>query len=269
MRGRQNSRPMPSSGVSMMSLTLLLAVAAAVPVAMAAQPLPVEERTWMTTLRQAPPATRAKAVLAKMQLDEKLAMLHGADKEFDSGTLTGDRYVGNVIGNARLGIPQLNLNDGPQVLAAAAARPICLLVACHHRGTTPAALVHALLTLLPDSPQRYRRAFADGSKGSLPLGQPRCRLRPAGPERRCSSGGRAWATSSVRTARTSSWDRVSAWPECQPTAGISSIYQARIHTWASHLHSRRSLGSRVRVSSPTRSTLSRIIRWVLSPLIWI
>jgi hypothetical protein len=25
----------------------------------------------------------------------------------------------------------------------------------------------------------------------------------------------------------------------------------------------------VRVSSPTRSTLSRIIRWVLSPLIWI
>eukprot|EP01046_Picozoa_sp_COSAG06_P033397 COSAG06_NODE_3405_length_5390_cov_1.770176_3_plen_76_part_00 len=51
----------------MMSLVLLLAVAAAVPVVMAAQPLPVEERTWMTTLRQAPPETRAKAVLAKMR----------------------------------------------------------------------------------------------------------------------------------------------------------------------------------------------------------
>jgi len=39
-----------------------------------------------------------------MSLGEKIAMLHGA---------VGP-YVGNVVGNERLGIPPLNLNDGPQ-----------------------------------------------------------------------------------------------------------------------------------------------------------
>ena len=43
------------------------------------------------------------ALIAKMRLDEKLAMLHGVH----------DGYVGNVQGNTRLGIPPLNLNDGP------------------------------------------------------------------------------------------------------------------------------------------------------------
>lgn len=90
-------------------VALLLVAAAAAP-SSAAPPLPIEQRSWMTTLRDADPATRAKAVLAKMELDEKLAMLHGADKEFDNGSLHGMRYVGNVIGNKRLGIPQLNLN---------------------------------------------------------------------------------------------------------------------------------------------------------------
>ncbi len=69
-----------------------------------AEQLPMEERTWMTTLRAAPAETRAKALLAKMNQTEKLAMLHGI----------GAGYVGNVQGNTRLGIPQLNLNDGPQ-----------------------------------------------------------------------------------------------------------------------------------------------------------
>ena len=73
-------------------------------VAHASGPLPLEERTWMTTLRAAPAEVRAKALLAKMNQTEKLAMLHGI----------GAGYVGNVQGNTRLGIPQLNLNDGPQ-----------------------------------------------------------------------------------------------------------------------------------------------------------
>ena len=63
-----------------------------------------DERTWMTTLRAEPPEIRAKALLAKMNQSEKLAMLHGI----------GAGYVGNVQGNTRLGIPQLNLNDGPK-----------------------------------------------------------------------------------------------------------------------------------------------------------
>jgi hypothetical protein len=51
------------------------------------------------------PAQRAAALVSQMNLTEKIDMLHGWE---------GD-YVGNVIGNSRLGIPALNLNDGPQV----------------------------------------------------------------------------------------------------------------------------------------------------------
>ena len=51
------------------------------------------------------PASKAKAMLARMTLPEKIQMLHG----FDGG------YVGNVQPNTRLGIPVLNLNDGKQL----------------------------------------------------------------------------------------------------------------------------------------------------------
>ena len=56
------------------------------------------------------PAQRAAALLAQMNLTEKITMVHGWDGP----------YVGNVIANTRLGIPALNLNDGPQV------QPSCL-----------------------------------------------------------------------------------------------------------------------------------------------
>jgi beta-glucosidase len=63
-------------------------------------------------------------LLEKMTLPEKLAMLHGAvvpgwGTECYNKT-TGKipdatcAYTGNVVGNARLGIPPLHLNDGPQ-----------------------------------------------------------------------------------------------------------------------------------------------------------
>ena len=51
------------------------------------------------------PAQRAAALLAQMNLTEKITMVHGWDGP----------YVGNVIANTRLGIPALYLNDGPQV----------------------------------------------------------------------------------------------------------------------------------------------------------
>jgi len=50
------------------------------------------------------PAGRAKKLLANMTIDDKISMLHGV----------GLGYIGNVAPIDRLGIPQLNLNDGPQ-----------------------------------------------------------------------------------------------------------------------------------------------------------
>jgi beta-glucosidase len=44
-------------------------------------------------------------MVAQMNITEKINMVHG----------WGTPYVGGVIANTRLGIPALNLNDGPQV----------------------------------------------------------------------------------------------------------------------------------------------------------
>ena len=59
-------------------------------------------RPWMDVT--ADPAARAQALLKRMNTTEKTAMLHG--------TKLG--YTGGVVGNDRLGIPVLQLNDGPQ-----------------------------------------------------------------------------------------------------------------------------------------------------------
>ena len=50
------------------------------------------------------PQQRAQNLLNQMELSEKLDMLHGHP----------GIYIGNVPANTRLGIPALNLNDGPQ-----------------------------------------------------------------------------------------------------------------------------------------------------------
>lgn len=50
---------------------------------------------------------RADSLLAKMTLDEKIALVHGNGFRFGVG------YAGQVPANARLGIPDLYLTDGP------------------------------------------------------------------------------------------------------------------------------------------------------------
>jgi beta-glucosidase len=48
---------------------------------------------------------RAKEMLQQMNISEKLVMMHG-----HLGV-----YIGNIRGNDRLGIPSINMQDGPQV----------------------------------------------------------------------------------------------------------------------------------------------------------
>ena len=60
-----------------------------------------------------PPATRARAMLARMSLDDKLAMVHG-NNTLHQADFNRAVYVGYLPGNARLGIPALTMNDGPQ-----------------------------------------------------------------------------------------------------------------------------------------------------------
>ena len=51
------------------------------------------------------PSDRARALLAVMNTSEKIAMLHGYDSP---------EYTGLTVGNKRLGIPALQMNDGRQ-----------------------------------------------------------------------------------------------------------------------------------------------------------
>ena len=59
------------------------------------------DRPWMNTALT--PDQRADQLLAQMTLDEKIALLHGV----------AGPYIGYVPANTRLGIPALNLEDGP------------------------------------------------------------------------------------------------------------------------------------------------------------
>eukprot|EP00037_Helgoeca_nana_P030206 m.371512 g.371512 ORF g.371512 m.371512 type:complete len:746 (+) comp28131_c0_seq1:2254-4491(+) len=69
-----------------------------------------------------PPDVRAKALLAEMTFDEKVQMLHGpiapmpcCECHNASGIIDkACAYTGNIAPNSRLGIPPVNMNDGPQ-----------------------------------------------------------------------------------------------------------------------------------------------------------
>ena len=87
--------------VKMMLITVLLAFLACC--------LSQSTMPWMN--KSLSPADRAKALLSEMTTEEKIFMLHGVSDEPD---VAHEGYVGYVVGNDRLGIPPLKLNDGPQ-----------------------------------------------------------------------------------------------------------------------------------------------------------
>ena len=63
----------------------------------------IASRSWMNT--SDPPRVRATKLMMEMTTDEKLQL-------FSGGGYVG--YIGGIVGNARLGMPGLNMNDGPQ-----------------------------------------------------------------------------------------------------------------------------------------------------------
>ena len=62
------------------------------------------------------PDERAHTLVSAMTIDEKLAMLHGPPTGpcCQCTTNATCAYIGNVVPNTRLGIPSINMNDGPQ-----------------------------------------------------------------------------------------------------------------------------------------------------------
>mmetsp|Transcript_10556 Transcript_10556/g.19435 ORF Transcript_10556/g.19435 Transcript_10556/m.19435 type:complete len:802 (-) Transcript_10556:40-2445(-) len=74
-------------------------------------------RCWLIAAEPKPsPEERARLLVAKMTLEEKIAFLHGPEscKDADSCFSGKDAYVGMIKGNARLNIPPINMADGPQ-----------------------------------------------------------------------------------------------------------------------------------------------------------
>ena len=59
----------------------------------------------------ADPASRAKAIVAQLTLEEKVGLLTGV----------AGNYSGNLAAIPRLGVPALSMNDGPQGFRAATA----------------------------------------------------------------------------------------------------------------------------------------------------
>jgi hypothetical protein len=70
---------------------------------------PASHRPWMNA--RLPPADRTRLLLGAMTLPEQIRMLYGNDKP-QCGGQRG--YTGYVVGNERLGVPHLQMNDGPQ-----------------------------------------------------------------------------------------------------------------------------------------------------------
>ena len=74
--------------------------------------------------KELPPKQRAAALAKAMTLDEQLAMLHGPSGQAQECTSHATcAYTGNVAPNERLGIPPINMEDGPQGFRTPHSRP--------------------------------------------------------------------------------------------------------------------------------------------------
>src|SRR5205823_82073 len=100
------------SGFAMVLASLAAApgVAAASSSSVAAGPAVAHASGRPWTNPALPPASRARLLVARMTLDEKIAMVHGAGYPLP---LNGAGYAGVVPANPRLGIPALYLADSP------------------------------------------------------------------------------------------------------------------------------------------------------------
>ncbi len=85
---------------SLVTLVALLSIATMAELQVKASSL-VAERPWMNTALT--PDQRADQLIAQMTLDEKIAQVHGV----------AGPYIGYIPANTRLGIPAVNLEDGP------------------------------------------------------------------------------------------------------------------------------------------------------------
>jgi beta-glucosidase len=65
----------------------------------------IANRPWMDTALT--PDQRADSLIAQMTLDEKIALVHGV----------AGPYIGYIPANTHLGIPSVNLEDGPAGVA--------------------------------------------------------------------------------------------------------------------------------------------------------
>ncbi|MFD3659049.1 beta-glucosidase [Streptomyces sp. NPDC058659] len=104
---------------------LLLALTGGAALAVAASPAAAGTRPRRTTPR-APAAGRVDELLARLTLDEKVSLLHGATDPESLG------QAGHVPGVPRLGIPPLRLADGPagiRVRRTATALPAPVMLA--------------------------------------------------------------------------------------------------------------------------------------------
>ncbi len=83
-------------------IRVLLLVSLVCGLALSVNGVKSQEQPWMNS--KLPIAKRVDLLLQQMTLDEKITMVHGWG---------GSPYVGYVPANTRLGIPALNLEDGP------------------------------------------------------------------------------------------------------------------------------------------------------------